>query len=80
MKLITRRSECRTSVRIGLVKSPKEAIRKTLKNYLVKDGRIVSIYQPSFVSREEMVIRNMNHCADISIRLGNKTMPALATA
>jgi hypothetical protein len=78
MKLITRKSECRTSIRINLVKSPKEAIRKTLERYLVKDGRIINIYQPSYVSREEIVLRNMNHCADISIRLVNNKPMATA--
>ncbi len=80
MQLVTRKSECKTSMRMNLVKSPKDAIRKTLKNYLVKDGRILSIYQPSYVSREEMVLRNMNECADISIKLGSKRSAIVATA
>jgi len=78
MKLITRKSECKTSIPVSLVKSPKEAIRKTLERYLVKDGRIINIYQPSYVSKEEMVLRNMNSCADISIKLGRNKQMATA--
>jgi hypothetical protein len=68
MKLITRKSECRRDPQSLLVKSPKEAIRKTLNNYVVKDGVIVKIYQPSYISKEEIVLRG-EHSTDITIKL-----------
>ena len=71
-KLITRKSECRLSNRNKLVKSPKEAIRKTLSNYQIKDGYIVKAYLPSYVSKEEIVLRNVIEYDEIAIKLDNR--------
>jgi len=65
MKLITRKSECKKDANEQLVKSPKEAIRKTLSNYLIKNGVIVKVYQPSYISKEEIVLN------DLTIKLNN---------
>jgi hypothetical protein len=64
MKLVTRKSECKKDTNV-LVTSPKEAIRKTLSNYLIKNGVIVKIYQPSYISKEEIVLN------DLTIKLNN---------
>ncbi len=68
MKLITKKSECKRTDIARLVKSPKEAIRKTLSNYLVKDGLIVRAYLPSYVSKDSLVLRNGIDC-EFSINL-----------
>jgi hypothetical protein len=46
MELITKKSQCTKNRKNVLIKSPKEAIRRTLKNYLIKDGYIVKAYEP----------------------------------
>ncbi len=50
MELVTKKSECRGVVRNELVKSPKEAMRKTLKNSLVKNGLVVKLFPATIVS------------------------------
>ena len=50
MELVTKKSECRGITRQELVKSPKEAMRKTLRNTLVRDGLVVKLFPASFVS------------------------------
>lgn len=50
MELVTKKSECRGVSRHTLVKSPKEAMRKTLKNSLIKDGLVVKLFPASFIS------------------------------
>lgn len=69
MKLITKKSECKRIEKSELVKSPKEAIRKTLSNYLIKDGLIIKAYLPSYVSKEEMVLRNQATNDEVSVKL-----------
>jgi len=71
MKLITRKSECRRTNNNMLVKSQKEAIRKTLSNYEVKDGYILKAYLPSYVSKEALVLRKIVEYNEFSIRLDN---------
>ncbi len=73
MKLITRKSECKRDRQNVLIKSPKEAIRKTLSNYLIKDGLIVKAYLPSYVSKDEMVLRNVTD-EEVSVKLGTGSM------
>jgi hypothetical protein len=73
MKLITRKSECIKAKNERLVKSPKEAIRKTLNNYFIKDGIIVKVYQPSYISKEEVVLRDRSFAADLTINLKNNS-------
>jgi hypothetical protein len=74
MKLITRKSECRPGKMNSLVKSPKEAIRRTLSNYEVKNGLIVKAYQPSYVSKEALVLRNMEAFGDFAVMLDKHNM------
>lgn len=73
MKLITRKSECKSAGRERLVKSPKEAIRRTLSNYLIKDGLIVKAFLPSYVSKDTLVLRN-GIDSEFSIMLRNKAL------
>ncbi len=69
MKLITRKSECRPLAANLLVKSPKEAIRKTLSNYMIRDGYIIKAYLPSYVSKDTLVLRNVADNEDLSVQL-----------
>ena len=71
MKLITRKSDCIKPGSRRLVKSPKEAIRKTLNNYVIMDGVIVTVYQPSYISKDAAVLRDSNYNNDITITLEN---------
>ena len=71
MKLVIRKSECIKVDNGRLIKSPKEAIRKTLSNYLIKDGFIVNAYMPSFISNEEAVLRDDSYYSNITIKLQN---------
>ena len=73
MKLITKKSECRSHSQHQLVKSPKDAIRRTLSNYLIKDGVIVNIYQPSYVSKEAAVLRDVKYKDNFTIQLSNSS-------
>ncbi len=73
MKLVTRKSECIKVNNTGLVKSPKEAIRKTLSNYLISDGVIIQIYQPSYVSKEEAVLCDTKFANEMKIQLETKS-------
>ncbi|MCD6011134.1 MAG: hypothetical protein K0Q79_996 [Flavipsychrobacter sp.] len=68
MKLITKKSECKRADSTRLVKSPKDAIRKTLSNYEIKDGLIIKAYLPSYVSENALVLRNGADC-EFSIML-----------
>ena len=49
MELVTKKSACR-GTGSALVKSSKEALPKTMKNNLVKEGLIVKLFPASFVS------------------------------
>ena len=71
MKLITRKSECKKETNERLIKSPKEAIRKTLSNYLIQNGVIIKVYQPSYISKEEIVLRDAKYLNDLTIKLNN---------
>ena len=71
MKLVTRKSECRQKQVNMLVKSPKEAIRRTLSNYEIVDGIIVRAYLPSYVSRDAIVLNNVVSKGTYSIALNN---------
>ena len=51
MELVTKKSECKGTLRSELIKSPKEAMRKTLKNSLVRDGLVVKLFPATVVSR-----------------------------
>ena len=51
MELVTKKSDCKGPVRNELVKSPKEAIKKTLQNSLEKEGLVVKLFPSSFVSK-----------------------------
>ena len=73
MKLITRKSECKSAGRERLVKSPKDAIRRTLSNYQIKDGFIVKAFLPSYVSKDALVLRN-GVDREFAIMLKNKTL------
>ncbi len=44
--------------RSQLVKSPKEALRKTLKNRLEREGLVVMLFPTSFVIRKKDAIGN----------------------
>lgn len=74
MKLITRKSECRPGKMNSLVKSPKEAIRRTLSNYEVKNGMIVKAYLPSYVSKEALVLRSRAAFEEFAIMLDTPNM------
>jgi hypothetical protein len=69
MKLVTRKSECRQKQAQMLVKSPKEAIRRTLSNYEIVDGIIVRAYLPSYVSRDAIVLNNVINKGSYAIEL-----------
>ncbi len=73
MKLVTRKSECRPKQAQLLVKSPKEAIRRTLSNYEIVDGVIVRAYLPSYVSKDAIVLNNVVNKGTYSIALNNTT-------
>ena len=73
VKLITRKSECRNHPRKQYIKSPKEAIRRTLSNYQIRDGIIVNVYQPSYVSKDAIVLRNQNNKNNRTIQLSSST-------
>lgn len=79
MKLITKKSECRSHPRRLLVKSPKDAIRRTLSNYLIKDGVIIRVYQPSYVSKDLAVLRDVNYGNDLTIHLSGSSSMANIT-
>ncbi len=57
MELIIKKSQCIKSQKDVRVKSPKEAIRKTLRNYLIKDGFIVRAYETPFSSTNQLMLR-----------------------
>ena len=71
MRLITRKSECKRIEANIPEHTPDEAIGTTLSSYCVKDGIIVRVNMRSYVSKEEMVIRNMSNYGDLSIKLVN---------
>ena len=41
MELVTKKSDCKRLSRELLVKSPKEVIRRSLKQYVVKDNNFI---------------------------------------
>lgn len=71
MKLITRKSECIKAEKSLLVKSPKEAIRRTLNNYWVVDGVIIDVYQPSYISKQEAVLVAAEYSNNFTIKFEN---------
>ncbi len=50
MELVTKKSACKGMSRDELIKSPKEAMRKTLKNTLTRDGLIVKLFPATVVT------------------------------
>lgn len=71
MKLVTRKSECKKETNARLIKSPKEAIRKTLNNYLIENGVIIKVYQPSYISKEKIVLRDAKYLKELTLNLEN---------
>ncbi len=53
MELSTQHTQCTDMNRSLLVKSPKEALRKTLKNRLEREGLVVMLFPASFVTRKK---------------------------
>ena len=52
MVLVTKKSECKGVLRGELVKSPKEAMRKTIKNSLVRNGLVVKLFPATIVTND----------------------------
>jgi len=50
MELVTKKSECKVLSKGELIKSPKEAMRKTLKNTLVRNGLVVKLFPATVMS------------------------------
>ena len=53
MELSTQKSDCLNFDRSLLVKSPKEAMRKTMRNALERQGLVVNLFPTSFVIRQK---------------------------
>lgn len=66
--LITKKSECRRGGKDMRVTSPKEAIRRTLKNYLIKDGFIIrSFHRTPSLSNKMVQLHQAGYIADMPI-------------
>jgi len=50
MELVTKKSHCMMIDRNLLIKSQREARRKTLKNHLKRKGLIVNLFPASFIA------------------------------
>ncbi len=59
MELSTQKSDWLNFDRRLLVKSPKEAMRKTLRNTLERQGLVVNLFPTSFVTRLKDATINM---------------------
>ncbi len=59
MELSTQKSDWLNFDRRLLVKSPKEAMRKTVRNTLEKQGLLVNLFPSSFVIRQKDATVNM---------------------
>ena len=59
MELVTKKSECRGATRSDLVKSPKDAMRKTGKNNLTKEALVVKLFPATFVGSNGKPSRNL---------------------
>ncbi len=59
MELSTQKSDCLNFDRSLLVKSPKEAMRKTLRNTLERQGLVVNLFPTSFVTRPKDAMMNI---------------------
>ncbi len=67
MHLITRKSECRNRVGYARVLSPKQAIRRTLSEFEIRDGLVVRRSDVSYVSPNEIVINGVALFNGVSI-------------